>query len=104
MSDARWTELLDSLETTARDWSAAGDGNEPPAFSTTDPFDPPDGLGPLPRELRARAEAIVDQLEASTAALGARLDALRAEMARVERPRRAMPQEPERRGGFETRV
>ncbi|MGY6499381.1 MAG: hypothetical protein ACXIVQ_00580 [Acidimicrobiales bacterium] len=82
---ARWTEVLDGLES-----SIPG-----PGALTTDrsidpaaPFHPPEGLGPLPVELHERARRVLDGLEAAMGDVVAAQRAIVDELEQLSTPSR----------------
>lgn len=81
-----WTEALDALEldVTATETMLAGQHaavEHPPV----DPWRPPAGLGPLPLDLRPRADAILQRQLAAAAELARRVSANRQQSAMVAR-------------------
>ena len=103
-----WDAILDALENAIGNRTAALVSGEAPAtaITTAAPVDLPDDAGPVPAELRARAEAVLAALGAQEHALGAELARIEGELQRVVRSRGGVPRTAveRRRGGFEARV
>jgi hypothetical protein len=87
-----WGEALDAFEQRLHDQRAA----LATGAVTVEPFRPPDGLGTLPRDLEARASALLADALELEAELEARLDAAR--------PRNAPPARPARPVFLDTRA
>ena len=88
VAPASWEDALTGLEAQLARFDSAIVGPdaevlEPHAWS------PPEGLGPLPPELRRRAEGLLDRLRGAAVSAGEELDALRSDGQDVDRRRRA---------------
>ena len=94
--DARWPGVLDAIERESERLKA---GAETPG----ELYQPPNDLGPLPLELRTRAQDIVASIEATSAVVVALLSDVHAELRRVQRTTAARSDAPpnERQGGFD---
>lgn len=97
-----WGAILDAIEDAIGDRTAAIISGRP----LTPAVDLPEDAGPVPAELRARAEALLAALDAQEHALGDELTRIEAELQRVMRTSAAAPRSAadRRRGGFEARV
>ena len=97
-----WDAILDAIEDAIGDRTAAMVSGEPTGVVV----ELPDDAGPVPAELRARAQAVLAALDAQQHALGAELTRIEAELQRVLRSSTAAPRNAadRRRGGFEARV
>jgi hypothetical protein len=89
---ARWNDALDELEEWIDRALASGhdddESDDPLEAEPTGAWAAPEDLGPLPRELVARATDVLSRLDAAEHELSARRDATQAELAgRRQRPR-----------------
>jgi hypothetical protein len=63
---AAWSAALDALEADVTRVEQLTRGQVDPTAVEVEPWTPPTDLGPLPREFRARAEALVARQQAAT--------------------------------------
>lgn len=81
-----WTAAVDALEADVAAVEAMlADDHLLRDHPTTDPWQPPQGLGPLPLDLRARADAILQRQIATTRAITIALAANRRQAAMASR-------------------
>lgn len=82
MSDPRWADVLDAFEARLREQRATLEAPEP---AGPDDWVVPDGLGPMPSELRDRAEALLADARALEADVEAEKRAVARQMTMTRR-------------------
>jgi len=86
VSTGTWGEVLDQLEAEVAELDAALAGGDAVPLHA---WVPPRGLGPLPEELRPRAQTVATRMTQAQQRMRARLGELAAELQDVEQRRRA---------------